>query len=305
VADEILPDGVEYKRNNLDGFVGMLRRANSATDLQYRPSRVYGVDFSGAEKAGTKIWIASATIVRGALKVEDCRQAKDLPGSTAERDQCLRSLRDFISTQKECAFGLDFPFGLPRDLVRENSWEDFVLSFGSIYSGPQEFACISHTAAHGKELWRDTDRKAHAPLSVNNLFLYRQTYYGIRDVLAPLVREQLACVIPMQRKLHGKPWLFEVCPASTLKNIKLYLSPYKGRDMESRVHRERIIEGLEKTGTMLIKSSELRLKILDDWHGDALDSVIAAFATFRALSNPACLSVPGTSAYALEGYIYV
>jgi len=283
----------------------MLKARDSMPDTPCLMETIYGVDFSGARKAGSKIWVASAVIVGNSIQIEGCHQAKDLPGSATERDQCLGTLRDFISSEKMCAFGLDFPFGLPRDLVRENSWKDFVLSFGSSYSGPQEFACISHTAAHGKELWRDTDRKAHAPLSVNNLFLYRQTYYGIRDVLAPLVREQLACVIPMQRKLHGKPWLFEVCPASTLKNINLYLSPYKGRTMESRVHRERIIEGLEKTGTMLIKSSELRLKILDDWHGDALDSVIASFATFRALSNPACLSVPGTSAYALEGYIYV
>jgi hypothetical protein len=32
---------------------------------------------------------------------------------------------------------------------------------------------------------------------------------------------------------------------------------------------------------------------------------IAAFATSRALGNPACFSVPRTDAYAFEGYVYV
>jgi hypothetical protein len=71
------------------------------------------------------------------------------------------------------------------------------------------------------------------------------------------------------------------------------------------MRRARIIEGHEETGTIRDKSSTLRSKILNDWHGDALDSVIAAFATCRALSNPAHLSDLGTSAYAFEGYIYI
>jgi hypothetical protein len=271
------------------------------------PSKVYGIDFSGAKNAGSKVWIASAVIIGNALQIEDCYQAKDLPDSDAERDRCLGTLRHFISEQKACAFGLDFPFGLPRKLIKDNDWEEFVLYFGSRYSDPEQFRKDCRTATGGPESKskRETDIEAKTPWCAYNLRIYKQTYYGIRDLLAPLVRGQLAYVIPMQRKLPGKPWLFEVCPASTLKNINLYLSPYKKRDMESRVHRERIIEGLEETGTIRIKSSELRLKILGDWHGDALDSVIAAFATFRALSNPACISLPGSSAYELEGYVYV
>jgi hypothetical protein len=71
------------------------------------------------------------------------------------------------------------------------------------------------------------------------------------------------------------------------------------------VHRARIIKGIEETGTILIETSALRSKILDDRDGDALDSVIAAFTTFRALRNLACHSVSRTSTYVLEGYVYV
>lgn len=307
-ASQIQPNDVECEHNKTERIPVMLKAKDSKSNSPYLPSKVYGIDFSGARKAGSKIWIATAAIVGNGIQIEDCRQAKDLLGSAIERDQCLRTLRDFISSEKACAFGLDFPFGLPRGLVKESSWEEFVLSFASRYPSSREFTCITHAVAYGKEWWRETDRKCEdtqAPLPVNNLFLYRQTYHGIRCVLAPLVRNQSICVLPMQRTLPGKPWLLEVCPASTLKKLRLYLLPYKRSDEKSRKHRERIIEGLQETGTILIGSSTLRQKILDDWHGDALDSVIAAFATFRALGNPAYLSVPGTSAYAIEGYIYV
>jgi hypothetical protein len=274
-------------------------------DSPWRPSKVCGLDFSGAKKAGSKIWIASALIVKDVLKIEDCFRAKDLPSSSAERNSCLQALRHFISSQKACAFGLDFPFGLPRKVIKANGWEEFVLSFANRYPDPEQFRKICWVAAGNCEERRDTDRIGQTPFSPYNRRLYRQTYYGIRDLLAPLVRHQLACVLPMQRTSLGRPWLFEVCPASTLKNLNLYLLPYKGSGSESRVRRQCIIEGLEKTGTILIESSTLRSKILDDPDGDALDSVVAAFATFQAVRNLPHSAMPREDTYVLEGYVYV
>ena len=71
------------------------------------------------------------------------------------------------------------------------------------------------------------------------------------------------------------------------------------------MRRARIIKGIEETGALLIQTSALRSKILDDPDGDALDSVIAAFATFWALRNLAHSSVQESDSYALEGYVYV
>ena len=267
--------------------------------------KVYGIDFSGAKKAGSKIWIASALIVGNALQIEDCRQAKELLGAT-ERDQCLRKLRDFISTQKACAFGLDFPFGLPKKVIKANNWEEFVLSFGNHYPDPDQFRKICWVTAGNCEERRDTDRNSQTPFSPYNRRLYRQTYYGIRDVLAPLVRDRLACALPMQRTSPSEPWLFEICPASTLKRMGLR-QPYKGhnKDRDRRVIRAHILEGIEKTGVVIIKPSALRSTILDDPDGDALDSVIAAYATFRAVRGLVHSTVPGTGTYVLEGYVYV
>lgn len=282
----------------------MLKAKNLKPDSPCLPSKVYGIDFSGAKKAGTKIWIASGIIVENALQIEDCRQAKELLGAT-ERDQCLSQLRNFISTQKACAFGLDFPFGLPKKVIKANSWKEFVLSFGNRYPDPEQFRKICWATAGNCEERRDTDRNNKTPFSPYNRRLYRQTYYGIRDVLAPLVRDQLASVLPMQRTSPSGPWLFEICPASTLKRMGLR-QPYKGhkKDRDRRVTRAHILEGIERTGIVIIKPSVSRLTILDDPGGDALDSVIAAFATFRAVRGLVNSTVPGTGNYILEGYVY-
>lgn len=254
--------------------------------------------------AGRKIWIASGVIERGALRIEECRRAEELPGSGRGRAHCLESLTNFIAAERACAFGLDFPFGLPRVLVKEESWEDFVLAFPSRYSSPAEFREACRLAAGGAELRRVTDLEARTPFSVYNLRLYRQTYFGIRDLLYPLVRDQLACVLPIQRPFLDRPWIFEICPASLLKREKLYL-PYKGGTQEHRRARARILNGIESSGHLSVRTSKLRTAVMDDHHGDALDSVTAAFATFQALSKPAGLAAPGNGAYALEGYVYV
>jgi len=266
------------------------------------PSKVYGIDFSGAQDAGNRIWIASARALDTGVEVEDCYQAKCLADSAIDRDRCLSALRHFIARQGVCACGLDFPFGLPGTLVEANTWEEFVLSFGSRYPDAERFRQNCWETARSCEERRDTDRESKTPFSPYNLRLYRQTYYGIRDVLAPLVKDKAVSVLPMQNKAPVKPWLLEVCPASTLERMGLY-HPYKGRS--KRGSREHILEGIENTRVVTIKRSALRTTILDDPGGDALDSIIAAYATFRAIDALADPGVSVSSNSMLEGYVYI
>jgi hypothetical protein len=265
--------------------------------------RIYGVDFSGAAKAGNKIWITSGVIEGKALRVEACHRATDLPGSSQDRDRCLAALRDFIRQGEASVFGLDFPFGLPRALIQEDCWEDFIFSFSNRYPDPETFRDVCRAAAHNSELKRVTDRESHTPFSSYNIRLYRQIYFGIRDVLGPLVQNQGACVLPMQPALPGRPWVMEICPASTLKRENLYW-PYKGKSREHYAVRARILEEIERR-VLLSLPAPLRKMILDDPGGDALDSVVAAFAVLRALRDPGGLAVGSNEAYALEGYVYV
>jgi hypothetical protein len=262
---------------------------------------VYGVDFSGAADAGKKIWIARGMTEKDVLLITECFQAKDLAGSGTDRKQSLRALREFIRNHKDSIFGLDFPFALPKALVKEHTWEEFVVSFEDRYKSPEEFRKICKLAGGSKELRRFTDIEARTPFSPYNLRLYRQTYFGIRDVLGPLIRDTSVCVLPMQNPLPGRAWVVEICPASTLKRENLGLS-YKGRGEIKTTARARILEGIEKTGVLKIKDSALRSTVLENPGGDALDSVIAAFATFKALRNG--FAFDKTSPYAIEGWVY-
>jgi hypothetical protein len=87
--------------------------------------RVYGIDFSGARDAGNRIWIASGVVDEDTLLIEACYRARELPGSARDRGRCLEALRCFIAEEMGAAFGLDFPFGLPRELVVQDSWQGF------------------------------------------------------------------------------------------------------------------------------------------------------------------------------------
>jgi len=269
-----------------------------------QPSQILGIDFSGAKNAGTKIWIAIGYVAGDVLKIERCYPAKLLPESSKHRDQCLVALRHFIITQRACVCGLDFPFGLPRELVKEDNWGEFILSFGNRYGNPDEFRETCHRDTHGRERRRVTDEERRTPFSPYNLRVYRQTYFGIRDVLAPLVRDKSVCVLPMQNASPDKSWIVEVCPASTLKTVDLYWH-YKGNSKENIAARAHILDKIEGTGELLVQTPQLQSRILDDRHGDALDSVVAAFATYRALRNLASSPAITPQAYLLEGYVYV
>ena len=263
---------------------------------------IVGVDFSGAKDAGKKIWIAQGVIKGDVLMIIECFQAKDLPGAGRHRERSLIALREFIRKQKDSIFGLDFPFGIPINLVKEKSWEKFVISFDGTYINPGELRMVCKLAAGGKELKRFTDVEAKTPFSPYNLRLYRQTYFGIKDVLGPLIRNNAACVLPMQKPLPDRAWVIEICPASTLRRENLSL-PYKGRGEKYRTGRVKILKGIEKTGALIIKESGLRSKILENRGGDALDSVIAAFGTFKAFRNGFIFD--RNSPWAIEGWVYV
>jgi len=269
------------------------------------PSRIYGVDFSGAKDAGRKIWISSGAIEGEGLLIETCFRGDDLPGSGRKREQCLEALKHFIQSQQAAAFGLDFPFGLPEKLVDTPSWEDFILRFPGQHQDPESFRKACREFNQGKELRRTTDLESKTPFSPYNLRLFRQTYFGISKVLEPLVREQWASVLPMQRPLSNEPWILEICPASTLKKLDLYKGyKYKVKTGKHREVRLAIRTEIESKGDLTFREPSIHSTIIEDRGGDALDSVIAALATFHAIRDPERLFPKDQDTYAIEGYVY-
>ncbi len=270
-----------------------------------------GVDFSGAADAGRRLWVAEGRLdAGGRLTLLNCRPARELPGGGLSPPQALAALRAFLLTQPDAAVGVDVPFGVPAALMGEEEWLPFVLAVARRWSTPQAFRAACRAAAGGRELRRLTDREAGTPFSPYNLRLYRQTYFALALLLAPLVAAGEACVLPLQSPRAGRPWLLEVCPAVTLRRLGLY-RPYKGPSPALAAAREALVTGLQERAGLMLPDPELARLLVADPGGDALDSVVAALAVARALQQPGGLLGPLAEAgpeaqtlYRREGYVY-
>jgi len=267
-------------------------------------SCIYGIDFSGAKHACKKIWISKGIINNNSLHINECRPLSDHTKRPLDRDQCFDALKHLIASNSHAAFGLDFPFGLPETLINEDNWDKFILKFPEQFTSADQFRQICRDATDKKELKRLTDKKSRAPFSPYNLWLYRQTYFGIHDVLYPLVRDGSTCILPMQNPEKEKPWVFEICPASTLKQEGLY-NRYKGKTVAHQRSRTRILDCLVEKGLIDTIPSKVRTMALGDTQGDALDSIIAAVAAYRALLLCNNYHTAVCDTYKIEGYIFI
>ena len=245
-------------------------------------TRILGVDFSGASDAGRKIWIAEGRADRkGALELMSCIAAIELPDSGKAPAQAVPALARHIAGLGDARVGCDFPFGLPRNLIAARSWHGFARRYADDFIDADTFRSLMRTQHSAIEHKRATDRIAGTPFNSYNLRLYRQTWWGIAGVVRPLVIARKAIVRPQQKLVAGKPVLFEICPASSLKSIDLYPS-YKGREPKHRKARQRILDGLIERGVLAAPERRMRGVLLENAGGDALDSVIGAIAAARA-----------------------
>jgi hypothetical protein len=244
--------------------------------------RILGVDFSGASDAGRKIWIAEGrTDCNGALGLRSCVPAIDLPGGGLSPGEATAALVRHVAGLGDARVGCDFPFSLPRDLLKKATWRAFALRYSADYTDAEAFRASMRARPEATGLKRATDRVAKTPFDAHNLRLYRQTWWGIAGVLAPLVAGRRAVVQPQQSSRPDVPSLIEICPASTLKSIGLY-SSYKGKGPALRKARGRILDHLVDRGVLAAPARRLRTLLLENQGGDALDAVIGAVATAHA-----------------------
>jgi hypothetical protein len=266
-------------------------------------TKVYGVDFSGAKNACKKIWISEGVIQDTNLLINNCWQISDFLDNNQKKDRysCHTALKDFIAENTNAVFGLDVPFGVPETIMDGYDWEYYTKSFAYMFNSPEDFrnSCLRKTGF--KELKRCTDIDKKAPFCVYNLRLYKQTFYGIRDIIYPLIRKNQVSIPPMESLNNGKSWLIEICPACTLKQKQLYI-PYKGKTEKEQKSRAKIIEYFN---SRFYLSPNVKESAIKDKEGDALDSVIATIATYNALdilSNSFMRSIPNI--YKKEGYTF-
>lgn len=285
-----------------------------------RPETVYGVDFSGARDAERNVWIAGGPLSDDGLEIETLGTAKSvLAGDVSGQAETHAALVDWLRERESAVVGLDFSFGLPSTLLDAiddppADWRAFVDAFPPVdCSDPDAFE------KWGKERTRDaTDgehaflkRETDAPIGASSPYGFigsTITFHGIRDVLAPIVRgsdggEAAATVAPMQGTAFEAPLtLLETYPAGVLDRLGLCRQNYKGGSDAERRRRERNLDGL-LTATDLTVDDADRETVVGNTGGDALDAVVAAAATFRALGSD--LRVDDDRYDEREGYIYV
>src|SRR4051794_25749348 len=200
---------------------------------------VFGVDFSGAKRAGRNIWIArTEPRARGRLALVELNRLEALCG-TAERATCLAELVRMVNDSDAALWGFDCPFGLPVELFPpEATWFDQFTFLGEY--GEEAYACGLECIARTKKLGagplrtalhcrRQTDLDSKAPFDAFHYRMVYQTFYGIRDVVQPLAKTPGTAVLPFQyRKLpRAKRVAVECCPSSVLKKHSLPHQNYK------------------------------------------------------------------------------
>lgn len=250
-----------------------------------RPSRfrrIAGIDFSGAEQAGTKIWIADGVVEGNRLAIRQLVRADALPGGSRDREPALSALRAYIGERPDLIAGCDFPFSVPKPLLQGRDWGAWLSEVMVRYPDAEAFRAACRKITGNKEWRRATDYEAKTPFCPFNLRLYRQTYWGTTSLLAPLVVRAQAVVLPMMVDEPGKPAIIETCPASVLKR---WHGPrgnvgYKDSGDASEERRDEIVERLYGEGVDLNASD--REKAVKTANGDPLDAVLAAYATWIA-----------------------
>lgn len=267
--------------------------------------QVHGVDFSGAAEPGEDIWLTTGEWDGQRLRVTDARPASEAFDASG-RDAVLDGLREFV--RDGGVTGLDFSFGLPRAVlpdsvdswteslqwVREREYDDALTA----QADWKERARASD--ADGVELKRATDRPVGASSPYSFITRY-QTFHGMCDLLWPLVSEGTVSVEPMVD--GGGSALLEIYPAGTLRALGLPDRKYKddAKYPDGPARREAILDGLVAWGADVPDS--VRRRLLSDPEGDALDSLVGAVATARAVESG--FEVEGERYHPVEGYIYV
>ncbi|HZT60718.1 MAG TPA: DUF429 domain-containing protein [Pyrinomonadaceae bacterium] len=280
---------------------------------------IYGVDFSGARLAGRNTWVARIERRRhgsgceSRWRLAELARLEDLCG-TAERGPALGFLVGLIEESEGALWSLDFPFGLPVELMggRWAKQFEFLGEWGEDeYGAGLECVRRSKLLRGVKHIRRLTDIEERAPFDPYHYRIIYQTFHGMRDVLAPLVRRRRAhtAILPFQyRRLRGaRRVVVEACPASTLKRLNLPHQNYKqpeGGPLTPKRRRTRraILEGL---ACHVCIGERDRRRIMRNGGGDALDAVIAAVGAARSWRETDHDGVARHLRYPREGRLYV
>lgn len=283
---------------------------------------VYGVDFSGARLAGRACWVAlTAPVGGGRLRLLDLLNLGRWCGRD-ERDAALAFLVERIRASRNALWAMDFPFGMPVQLLgRGESWRS-VLNLAAAFDGNgHEFGVLwlRRAQAHGREnhVRRKADVDLKAPFSGYHYRIAYQMFHGMRDVLRPLADDPTTAILPFQYARLARDGsgtgdggaqrvLVEACPSSTLKRWAVPHQNYKqpaGGPLTAlrRRNRHAILDAL--SSRVDLDASHVRT-IMRDGGGDALDAVLAAAGGAEAMASLDHAALARHPGVRREGWIY-
>jgi hypothetical protein len=277
--------------------------------------RFYGVDFSGARKAGDATWVAELAPTSDApgFTVTSLQSLSSLCG-TAERAGALRHLTDLVLGSERALWGFDFPFGLPVELFPANAcWADqFVFLHeweDDAYGCGLECVRRSLKRLRRKHVLRTSDAEARTPFDTFHYRIIYQTFFGMRDVIGTLRPTRGTAVLPFQyRKLRtAKRVVVECCPGSVLKRAGVphqnYKQPAGGPLTRKRRRTRHAI--LDWLAGVVAFDDRFRGVMMRNPGGDAIDAVVAAVGAARAVAAADHRAVARHPRYRREGHLFV
>jgi hypothetical protein len=231
-----------------------------------------------------------------------------------ERAPALAHLVGRIDKSTNSLWALDFPFGLPVEVMATGAaWPeqfDFLAGWGEdAYAAGLECLRRARLLGGPQHIRRLTDAEARAPFDCYHYRIIYQTFFGMRDVLGPLRLLRRTAILPFhyRRRPNARRVLVEACPSSTLKRLGLphhnYKQPEGGRlTRKRRRTRHAILAGL---ACHVRIGDRHRLAIMRNGGGDALDAVLAALGAAQAWDLADHRAIAAHPRYRREGRLFV
>jgi hypothetical protein len=233
---------------------------------------------------------------------------------TADRSSALSWLVQRIRSSWQALWTLDFPFGLPVEIMEPRLRWPGQLRFLATMGGDAYglgIECLRRARAIGgpDHIRRLTDREAKTPFDCYHYRIIYQTFHGMFDVLRPLAADRHTAILPFHydRLPGAERVLVEACPGSTLRRLGLPHNNYKqvGREPLTTLrqgNRRRIVAGLREH--LDFDAGHARVMARNPG-GDALDAVIAAIGGLHAWENSDHGHIAGHSRYRREGKLFI
>jgi hypothetical protein len=251
--------------------------------------RIYGVDFTCAPRKAKPITVASGRLKRSVLELQEI-----------EKVESFRDFEAFLARPGPWLGGFDFPFSLPRELVRDlgwpADWPGLVAHCAAMTRMELRAALDAYRSSRqpgNKYAHRATDYPAgsSSPMKLVNPPVALMFHEGARRLAASDIH------IPALLERHSSRVALEAYPGLLARKQLGIRDSYKSDTRREHTSareaaRSKIVRALKTgrpLGITLSTSKSLEESLIKDGSGDLLDAAIcavqAAWGWSRRASN--------------------